>query len=414
MAAMLEAAAVKSKIRSNEKDHVEGEILDYFSLSGFQHLNDVDAFELIKLGGFFCLVDIIFKLFSFFFSEVHAVIAMLIQQLEAGIKHFGKAAEQSQNLWNDSKKAQTAVANGARDNARNAVKRRDAEKANADKAKALALKIDSEIGALQQTLNGLRRSRKAAHAQCTFEKKAGQQEQDATLRQIRVLTQALAMLKTHQNMQQIVSMIKGIKLDVSVWQLGTWSKCSKLCGLGKQYRSVSCTGQKCMSAKPRTERVCSLGPCKADCILSPWSAWSACSSQCGRGVQESTRKILARELHGGQTCPSSLGLQQKRACNQQECTVEKGCSQLTGGYWPLQAHHHNGVVRVEANTVHTIVPGFQPGTGSITDDKCSITVIYPGAGSNSAKWDATQHRLVWATGDVWVRQSRQVCVFSLK
>jgi hypothetical protein len=251
------------------------------------------------------------------------MIDLLIQQLTADIKNNEATAKKTLPMWADSKKSMIAEVNGDRASARAGVQRRDAEIKSVDKSKSLALSLEVEIKSLQQTLKSTRAHRKIVKARCVFERKVGAQKQHSARRQIRVLKQVIAMLRNQQLSKQVVSMIKGVKLSLPIWQKGAWSKCSKSCGPGKQTRSVSCSGAKCLGNKPRTVRLCNKGACKGDCILSAWSTWSECSAKCNGGVKTSTRKVLARAVNGGKACPSSLGLIRKRSCNKKACASPK-------------------------------------------------------------------------------------------
>jgi hypothetical protein len=65
------------------------------------------------------------------------------------------------------------------------------------------------------------------------------------------------------------------------------------------------------------------------CDFSLWSAWSACSKKCGGGVQHKTRKVLAKPLHGGRSCPTTLRVQ--RPCRAAHCPAD--CEQSTPSAW---------------------------------------------------------------------------------
>ncbi|XP_014248718.1 spondin-1 [Cimex lectularius] len=56
-----------------------------------------------------------------------------------------------------------------------------------------------------------------------------------------------------------------------------------------------------------------------DCKVSHWSAWSACSVSCGRGLRQKTRQIIMNARNGGKDCPKKL-LRRKR-CNAGPCTT---------------------------------------------------------------------------------------------
>ncbi|XP_055083740.1 thrombospondin type-1 domain-containing protein 7A [Periophthalmus magnuspinnatus] len=104
------------------------------------------------------------------------------------------------------------------------------------------------------------------------------------------------------------------------------------CAMGVQTRKVICVrvnvGQvppkKCPDApRPSTMRTCQLS-CKRDCIVTPFSDWTACSDSCdpAGGVVSSTqsrrRLVLQQPSNGGLECPEVLE-------EQRECEPPKTC-----------------------------------------------------------------------------------------
>ena len=53
-----------------------------------------------------------------------------------------------------------------------------------------------------------------------------------------------------------------------------------------------------------------------DCELSPWSEWSKCQSDCGKGVQKRKRHVVVSSAHGGKPCGHQ---RQKRVCYVEDC-----------------------------------------------------------------------------------------------
>ncbi|XP_064167589.1 thrombospondin type-1 domain-containing protein 7B isoform X1 [Anguilla rostrata] len=62
------------------------------------------------------------------------------------------------------------------------------------------------------------------------------------------------------------------------------------------------------SARPGAEQAC-LVPCPHDCVVSAFSAWSACSRTCGAGLQHRARAVLAAPVYGGAGCPNLTQVQ---------------------------------------------------------------------------------------------------------
>ena len=80
-------------------------------------------------------------------------------------------------------------------------------------------------------------------------------------------------------------------------------------------------------------RTCSTHPCPADCQLTPWSAFGACSRTCGVGQQHSTRSLIAPAAFGGAPCSSRARMQDCRDqtpcathCTVGDWTAWGGCS----------------------------------------------------------------------------------------
>jgi hypothetical protein len=109
-------------------------------------------------------------------------------------------------------------------------------------------------------------------------------------------------------------------VDCQVSEFGPWSACSTSCGSGTRTRSRSVLvppahgGQACPDLT-ETES-CNTQPCPVDCVMSEWSAWSACSVSCGGGTQTRTRSIIQPSQYGGQACGATL---QTQECNAAAC-----------------------------------------------------------------------------------------------
>ena len=65
-------------------------------------------------------------------------------------------------------------------------------------------------------------------------------------------------------------------------------------------------------------------PPAVDCKTTPWGSWSACSKKCGIGHAKRTREILQDSKNGGQPCPA---LKEMRTCVALSCPVKKSLFQ---------------------------------------------------------------------------------------
>lgn len=122
---------------------------------------------------------------------------------------------------------------------------------------------------------------------------------------------------------------------VFYWEASAWGPCiedtsmdlngtsfwngTRTCAVGVQIRKVTCMkmnvgpviNKRCSdSARPETARPCLL-PCKKDCIVTPFSEWTACPSTCmpenaTTATQSRYRIIIQKSANGGQECPDTL------------------------------------------------------------------------------------------------------------
>lgn len=121
-----------------------------------------------------------------------------------------------------------------------------------------------------------------------------------------------------------------------------WSSCSTTCGNGVQSRARSiaqeatCGAARCTTDERLQMSSCSFGACPADCVVSSWSTWSVCSQTCGTGLQTRTRVVSTAPLNGGLPCPD---LSESQQCTQPDtcsCVVSpwsawSACNQTCGG-----------------------------------------------------------------------------------
>jgi hypothetical protein len=61
---------------------------------------------------------------------------------------------------------------------------------------------------------------------------------------------------------------------------------------------------------------CNLQPCPIDCVVGEWSEYSACSKDCGGGVEVRGRPVLTDVEHGGEPCGDTT---EQNECNVDAC-----------------------------------------------------------------------------------------------
>nr|XP_032822651.1 SCO-spondin-like [Petromyzon marinus] len=109
-------------------------------------------------------------------------------------------------------------------------------------------------------------------------------------------------------------------------ELGPWSawgECSRSCGGGTRARHRDCPDASAPHAcpgEPQQSEACSPQPCRADCVLGDWAAWSSCSASCGGGVSSRNRSVVTAAAFGGAECPEPLVAQ--RSCNNYNCSED--------------------------------------------------------------------------------------------
>ena len=86
---------------------------------------------------------------------------------------------------------------------------------------------------------------------------------------------------------------------------GAWSRCSKTCGGGTQYRTRTCVGQqnggKQCDGESTDERDCNSQNCPVNGYWLNWSTWGTCSKTCGGGTKTRSRDCT-QPLFGGKNC----------------------------------------------------------------------------------------------------------------
>lgn len=81
--------------------------------------------------------------------------------------------------------------------------------------------------------------------------------------------------------------------------------------------------------KPRLEQAC-LIPCPQDCVVSEFGSWTSCTKTCGMGLQNRLRIVLAPPLFGGAGCPN---LTEVQTCQTETCKEKESLYSLRVGPW---------------------------------------------------------------------------------
>ena len=118
----------------------------------------------------------------------------------------------------------------------------------------------------------------------------------------------------------------------------SWGACSASCGGGEQVRRVTVHrdaahgGAACPT---ESKRVCNQQTCPTPaptpaptpqpvpCTVGDFDEWTACTEQCGGGVQSRSREVIFAARFGGTACPK---LFEERNCNAAPCPVACGFS----------------------------------------------------------------------------------------
>ena len=125
------------------------------------------------------------------------------------------------------------------------------------------------------------------------------------------------------------------------------------------------------------EQPCQVQPCPIDCVLSAWSAWTACSPDCGT-VRKKTRSrsVVTPAQHGG-TCPN---LTDELACPSIACNL---CEVIKTNYVDCYSASTDRVVNptgcswsapLSACVAGSCSYRFSGGTGSCWADACHFDV----------------------------------------
>jgi len=140
------------------------------------------------------------------------------------------------------------------------------------------------------------------------------------------------------------------KQDCEVSSWSSWTKCSKDCGGGEQKRTRTVTkpasgGGKSCPALTETKN-CNTQQCKDDCKVSDWSSWGKCTKTCGGGTQTRTRKVISKSCGGGKDCPP---LTDTQSCNTEPC--KQDCEVSGWGAWSTCSKTCGGGVSTRVRVV---------------------------------------------------------------
>ena len=159
---------------------------------------------------------------------------------------------------------------------------------------------------------------------------------------------------------------------VSTWS--AWSKCSKPCQSGKQYRTRKIVrlpknnGAQC--PKLISSRICNDVHCTNKgklCKAGKWGKWSKCSKKCGKGFQYRFRKIVGfpkMSGNGNDDCPKLI---EKRSCNNIDCNnAGKICLMSKWSKWSKCSKKCGGGVQYRTRDVIQF-----PEREGNADDQCA-------------------------------------------
>jgi len=134
----------------------------------------------------------------------------------------------------------------------------------------------------------------------------------------------------------------GTKLFTTDCEVSDWqeSECTVSCGGGTMRKTrgvivpAAYGGMPCLPLE--MEESCNEHKCPIDCVMNEWGGWSACSAECGGGVQERIRAIRVPAEFGGNPCDNT---EETQSCGVADCDADcvlgewnkwSGCSKACG------------------------------------------------------------------------------------
>ena len=192
------------------------------------------------------------------------------------------------------------------------------------------------------------------------------------------------------------------KLCPKTWTVGAWGSCSKTCGGGTQYRSVTCqSGYDCSCyPKPITSQSCNTQLCKADWVTGAWGKCSA--TACGTSGYQ-TRSVY---------CPTNKDCSHKpKPATRQNCSAA-ACPVCTWsvGNWSSCSVTACGSKGTQTRSVTKAGPSNCVGpytTKPATSQACSTpacqyctwsTGSWSACSATACGTSGTQTRSVWKSG----------------
>ncbi|KAL3315722.1 hypothetical protein Ciccas_005642 [Cichlidogyrus casuarinus] len=178
-----------------------------------------------------------------------------------------------------------------------------------------------------------------------------------------------------------------------------WSRCSTTCGAGLRQRTKRCdspppsNGGKSCEGEAFEEILCEgLPPCALDGSWSEWTEWSQCSRSCGRGGTQKRIRYCNNPapLDGGRPCAGRSEM--VRICNKQDCPTDGQWGSWTP--WSLCSKSCGGGIKRRTRKCDNPAPteggADCPANEANTQDEQCNTELCPinGEWSNWSSWSA--------------------------